>query len=175
LYYWFLNHPDRAVTAWRRLGAVCLNITDRGGGRFGWADDQGNDLWWEAVYDGPGVRVWYAQGKVKPSAVLPPVPVRAVVVLRHSRLREQDGGTLMFQQADVFAQTDSRTAALATRLMGPSAPRMAEQGVAQMQLFFSALAWYCQRHPERTAALLAAPGAAEAPPAPAAPGQRDDG
>src|SRR5260370_6362217 len=34
VYYWFLEHPDRAVTAWRRLGAKCLTITDRRGRRF---------------------------------------------------------------------------------------------------------------------------------------------
>jgi hypothetical protein len=170
LYYWFLDHPDRAVVAWQRLGATCLNITDRGRGRFGWADEQGNDVWWEVVYDSPEVRVWFAQGKVKPSAVLPPVPVRAVVVLRHSKAREQADGTVMFQQADVFAHTDSRTAALVTRLMGPSAPRLAEQGVEQMQMFFSALAWYCQRYPERAASLLEGLGAGPAAaPAGAAP------
>src|SRR4051812_11269875 len=25
-YYWLLDHPDRAVTAWRRLGARCTSI-----------------------------------------------------------------------------------------------------------------------------------------------------
>src|SRR5213080_2697685 len=39
VYYYFLDHPDRAVNAWRRLGAKCLNITDRGNGRFGWTDE----------------------------------------------------------------------------------------------------------------------------------------
>jgi hypothetical protein len=154
LYYFFLDHPDRAVTAWRRLGAVCLNITERTEGRFGWADEQGNDIWWETIYRSPEVRIWYAQGKVKPSPLLPLVPVRAVVVLRHTKAREESDGTVMYQQADVFVHTDSKTAALATRLMGPSAPRMAEQGVAQMQMFFSALVWYCQRYPERASTVL---------------------
>jgi hypothetical protein len=156
LYAWFLDHPDRAVTAWRRLGAVCLDITARGPGRFGWTDDVGNDVWWETVYKAPGVQVWYAQGKVKPSPVLPLVPVRAVVVLRYSRTGDRGDAAEMHHQADVFVHTDSKAAALATRLLGPAAPRMAEEGVAQMQMFFSALAWYCQRYPERADALLQA-------------------
>jgi hypothetical protein len=175
LYYWFLDHPDRAVTAWRRLGAVCLDITERSPGRFGWADAQGNDLWWETIYKAPGVRVWYAQGMVKPTPVLPLVPVQVVVVLRHAKTGGEGDGVVMFHQADVFVHTDSRAAALATKLLGPAGPRMAEQGVAQMQMFFSALAWYCQRHPERTERLLGAL-AAPHPPADSRPAPlRDNG
>jgi hypothetical protein len=170
LYYWLLDHPDKAVSAWRRLGAVCLDITDRGGGRFGWADEQGNNLYWDTVYRSGSLRIWYAQGVVRPGPLLPLVPVRAVVILRHGKTREEAGAAVMYHQADIFVHTDSRTAALATRLMGPSAPRMAEQGVAQMQMFFSALAWYCQRYPERADSLLAGsqwPRPAAAPAVPA--------
>jgi hypothetical protein len=156
LYYWLLDHPDRATAAWRRLGATCLPITDRGAGRFGWKDDQGSDLVWETIHQTPEVRVWVAQGQVRLGTHLPIVPVRAVVVLRHNKTSEQNGTTVMSHQADVFVHTDSRTASLATKLMGPSAPRMAEQGVGQLQMFFSALAWYCQRHPEQTQQLLQA-------------------
>src|SRR4051812_15168635 len=28
-YAWFLEHPDRAVVAWRRLGAKCVSINPR--------------------------------------------------------------------------------------------------------------------------------------------------
>jgi hypothetical protein len=158
LYTWLLDHPDRGVLAWRRLGAVCLDIRERQPGRFGWADDQGNDLWWETVYHSSDLRIWYAEGKVKPSAMLPAVPVQAVVVLRQSLLRNPQGGTvLLCHQADLFLHTDSKTAALVTRLLGPSATRLAEQALGQMQFFFSALASYCQRHPEQVDYLLAPP------------------
>src|SRR5207253_7653848 len=40
-YYWFLDHPDRAVTAWRRLGAKCVSINAQGNGLFAWTDDVG--------------------------------------------------------------------------------------------------------------------------------------
>jgi hypothetical protein len=158
LYTWLLDHPDRAVHAWRRLGAACLNITDRGGGRFGWSDGQGSDIVWETVYRNAALRVWYAQGQVKPGPMLPVVPARAVVVMHHTPVRERADGTVMYQQTDVFVHTDSKTAALVTRLMGPSAPRLAEQNISQLQMFFSSLAWYCQRYPDRTEALLRPPG-----------------
>src|SRR4051812_5042706 len=34
IYFWLLEHPDRAILAWRRLGARCLDVTDQGNGRF---------------------------------------------------------------------------------------------------------------------------------------------
>src|SRR5437667_5513542 len=30
LYRWLLDHPDRAVLAWRRLGSPCTEITNKG-------------------------------------------------------------------------------------------------------------------------------------------------
>ena len=35
VYHWLLDHHDRAALAWRRMGARCVPITDRGDGRFG--------------------------------------------------------------------------------------------------------------------------------------------
>ena len=43
---------------------------------------------------------------------------------------------------DVYVQTDSKAAALVTRLLGPAAPRMAEQGATQLLMFFSSMAKY---------------------------------
>ena len=70
LYHWLLDHPDRACAAWQRLGTPCLEITPRGNGRFGWSDDQGSDLTWETILDTSEMRVWYAEGKCKPSLFL---------------------------------------------------------------------------------------------------------
>src|ERR1700682_4828677 len=49
-YAWFLDHPDRAVVAWRRLGAKCVSINPRGDGKFSWADESGSEVVWETVY-----------------------------------------------------------------------------------------------------------------------------
>jgi hypothetical protein len=155
VYYWLLEHPDRGVLAWRRLGAQCVMITDRGAGRFGWSDDQGSDLQWEAVYHSNDRHIWYAEGKVRPAAMLPLVPVKVVVVLRYSEQTGAHGQPMMQHQAEMFVQTDSVGAALATKLLGAAAPKMAEQCVAQMQMFFGGMAWFVHRYPERAESLLA--------------------
>jgi hypothetical protein len=154
LYYWLLDHPDQGVRLWRALGARCMEITAAGDGRFHWSDGQGTDIQWETVFRSPQVRVWYAEGSSKPASLLPAVPMRAVVVLHHDVVRDGDVRPIIRHHADLFLQTDSKTARLIARLLGPSAPRLAEQGVAQMELFFSALVWYFDRHPERAEALL---------------------
>ena len=65
--------------------------------------------------------------------------------------------------ADMFMHTDSKTASLVARLMGPSAPRMAEQAAGQMEMFFSALAWYLDQHPAKAETVLLGILPADAP------------
>jgi hypothetical protein len=154
VYHWLLEHPDRAVLAWRRLGARCVDIQDRGDGRFGWSDELGSDVHWDTVYRGPGMRVWYAEGRVKPGKLVPPLPVRAVVVLRYSEDRDNNTRVVMTHQAELFLYTDSRTAAVVAKLVGASAPRLGAQYVAQLEMFYSALSWYVEQHPDRADALL---------------------
>ena len=149
VYRWLLDHPDRAAHMWKRMGAVCADITDRGGGRFGWSDGQGSDLVWETVLRSPQQHVWYAEGVVRPGALLPLVTVRAVVVLHTTEGHDGAGRPAMRHWGEVVLHTDSRAAALATRLAGGSAPRMAEQYVAQVQTFFAALAWRLDRVPAK--------------------------
>lgn len=153
-YYWFLDHPDRAVTAWRRLGAKCVSIIDQGNGLFSWSDDAGSLVTWTTVYHDGDKRVWYAWGKVRAAPLLPLVPVRVVLVLHHRERPAANGGALIQHHCDLFVHTDSRTASLATKMLGGSAPRLAEQGLGQLQTFFSALAHYLERNPRSAAALL---------------------
>jgi hypothetical protein len=154
VYEWLLDHPDQGVQMWRRLGAKCMDITARGDGRFTWSDGQGTVITWETVYRDGQMRIWYAEGLSRPALLLPTVPLRAVVVLHQDERRENLAKPLLEHQADLYLQTDSRTAMLVARLLGASAPRMAEQGLVQLEVFFSALVWYLDRHPEQTAKLL---------------------
>jgi hypothetical protein len=154
LYRWLLDHPDRAVLAWRRLGARCSTISVRPDGTFVWSDEHGSEIRWKTVYDKPALRIWYAEGKVNP-ALLPCIPVRIVVVLRHGERQDGNTQTLIYHQAHVFLQSDSRAAALVNRLLGSSVPRLAEQYVGQLEMFFSGLVWYLDHHPERSEKLLA--------------------
>jgi hypothetical protein len=155
MYQWVLDHPDRAAVAWRRLGAKVVDITNRGNGMFSWSDNQGSELRWQTVYRGQNMRVWHAEGKVRPGALLPLVAVQAVLVLHHTDGRDADGQPILRHQAELILHTDSKALALATRVVGASAPRMAEQYVSQVEMFFSALAWYLDQHPDKASALLA--------------------
>ena len=165
-YYWFLEHPDRAVVAWRRLGARCIDIQDRGNGRFGWSDNLGSDVAWSTVYRDAGMRVWYAEGSVRAGKMLPLLPVQAVVVLHYAALSDQGGQAFVRHQAELTLHTDSKTAALVARMIGASAPRLGQQYVAQLEMFYSALAWYLGQHPRQAEALLS--GAADPEPVPPA-------
>jgi len=157
-YHWLLDHQDRAVGLWRHLGARCVDIADRGAGRFGWSDDQGSDVHWDTVYQDGQMRIWYADGKVRPAALLPLVPVQAVVVLHYSHeaghASPEERRVWMHHQAELYLRTDSRTAALATALLGASAQRLADQYAAQLEMFYSALAWYLDQHPEQVNDLM---------------------
>jgi hypothetical protein len=157
LYEWLLDHPDRATTAWQRLGVQCTPIVDKGQGRFGWSDDLGSDLVWYTIYQSADVRVWYSEGKVKPGVLLPTIPVRAVVILRHSYPANTTNMTRIRHQVDVFAATDSRAANLVARILGPSADHMAEEGAGQMLTFFGALSQHLGQHPDQYEKLLAPP------------------
>jgi hypothetical protein len=154
VYRWLLDHPDRTARAWRQLGAPCLDITQRSEGRFGWADTHGSDVRWDTVYRDGTRQIWYAEGAVKPGPLCPMMPVRAVVVMHYGEHVDPLGRGSMWHEADLFVQTDSKAAAIAVRLFGSSVPRLTEQALAQLEMFFSAMTNYIQRHPEKTAMLL---------------------
>jgi hypothetical protein len=147
LYQWLLDHPDQAVRMWRRLGANCLQICDLGNGRFGWNDGEGSEVHWDTVYQSDHLRIWYAEGHLRPASLLPAVPARAVVVLHYGEL-EGTSRRLIRHQADLYVQTDSKAAVLAAKLLGASVPRLGQQCIGQLELFFSALVWYLDRHPD---------------------------
>ena len=153
-YLWLLDNPDRVVIAWRRLGAKCVNITRRENGRFAYTDEHGSDLSWETIHRSPTVRIWYAEGKVKPAVALPMVPVKAMVILRHTEGKTPDGNTVIQHQAELLIHTESRTAAAFTKVIGQSATKVAEQGLGHLQLFYSALSSYVDRYPDRVDALF---------------------
>ena len=113
-----------------------------------------SEVHWDTVYASPRLRIWYAEGRVRPAVLLPLVPFRAVLVLHHVEGRDAAGRPLLRHQADLTLHTDSKTAALITRLIGPSAPKLAEQYIGQVQMFFAALPWYLDQHPEQSATLL---------------------
>lgn len=154
LYYWLLDHPDLAVRLWRGLGAKCADIGATGENSFIWKDAQNGEVHWQTVLRTARQRVWYAEGKVRPGVLLPSVPIRAVVVLNHQEGADGSGKPAVRHQMDLVLHTDSRAINLATRLFGASAPRLAEEYVGQLEMFFGGLAWYLTQHPDKAAVLF---------------------
>ena len=155
LFEWLLAHPDRVALAWRRMGVPCVEISDVGNGKFAWADGEGSELVWQKVGQFKDGLIWYATGKVKASPVTPTVPVKAVVVMTYPKRPVKDETMAVTPMAQVYLHTDSKAAALVMRVMGPSAPKMAEEGADQLVLFFVGVARHAHTHPEKAEALLA--------------------
>jgi hypothetical protein len=154
IYFWLLDHPDVAMRLWRSLGAKCSDIHALGEGNFAWRDAQNGEVHWQTIVRTDKQRVWYAEGRVKAGPLLPAVSLRAVVVLNHQEGSDGKGKPAVRHQMDMILHTDSRAVSLAARLFGASAPRLAEEYVAQMEMFFGALAWYLTEHPDKAALLF---------------------
>jgi|SRR5262245_35102175 len=155
MYQWLLDHPDRTSAAWRKLGVGAVEIKPLKDGRFFWKDDHGSELVWQTVARGPSGRVWYAEGRVKPGPFMPSFPVTAVAVLNHADKARDAGDSTIKHQIEVFLRTDSKAAALVAKLLGDSAPKMAEDGAEQLLMFFSGIARYAHDKPEKAKGLLA--------------------
>lgn len=155
MYLWLLDHPNRVSLAWQRLNVGAIDITAMRDGRFAWKDELGSELVWSTVAKNGEGRIWFAEGKVKPAVLLPKVPVKAVAVLRHGIRKNDLGEPMIRHQVEVFLQTDSKAAALVTRMFGETAPKMAEQGAEQLLMFFSGIARYVDRNPTKAEVLLA--------------------
>ena len=155
VYEWLFEHPDRVALAWQRLRVPVLPITDAGNGQFTWTDERGSAIAWRTVGTFKDGLVWYATGKVKAAAAAPAVPVRAVAILTRPQTTAKDGVAAFTTSVQVYLQSDSRAATLALRVLGPTAPKIAEQGAEQFIEFFNGIADYVQKHPAKADALLA--------------------
>ena len=155
MYEWLFDHPDRVALAWQRLKVPAVPITDAGNGQFSWTDENGSEVVWRTVGTFKDGLVWYATGKVKPSPATPAVPVKAVAVLTRPQRAAKDGVASFSTSVQVYIHSDSKAAALAMRVLGPMAPKLAEQGAEQFLEFFNGIAEYVQRHPAKADALLA--------------------
>jgi hypothetical protein len=165
-YHWLLEHPDQAARLWRLLNVGCADIRAADAGAFSWQDGHGGHVRWETVLHSPAFHVWFAEGQVKPGIFLPMASFCAVLVVQHTETTDGRGRPAMRQRMTLYLHTDSQAAALAARIVGASAPRMAEQYVGQVQTFFGTLAAYLFQHPEHARALsaqLQRPAATDAP------------
>ena len=153
-YHYLLDHPDHAVKMWRQLGARVSDIVDQGGGRYLWQDGQGSEVRWQIGLSASGLHLWYAEGKVKANLLLPAQAFRAVALLQYTEGVDTKGLPAIRHQVHFFLRCDSRAIALVTRLMGSSAPRLAEQYLGQLQAFYGGLAWYLYQDDDRARKLF---------------------
>ena len=92
---------------------------------------------------------------MKPSLLLPMVSLKAVLVLDYAEGKDGNDQLAVRQQMHLILHTDNRAVALATRVMGDSAPKMADQFLSQLQMFYAAMAWYLDQHPDKAEKLFA--------------------
>ena len=139
----------------------CVEITALSDGRFRYADDKGTEVVWRPVGRTADAVVWFASGRVNPGKALPAVQVKAVAVLRSPRTVTGDDPRVASFEPTVtaYVQTDSKAAAAVLRVIGPAAPRLADQAADQLLLFFSGPSRYLLRHPDEADTLLAPPDA----------------
>lgn len=166
VYRWLLDHPHQAVKLWKLLGAKVTDIHDRGDGVFTWRDEHGSDVRWHTALRTHGLHVWFAEGKVKPGLLLPLTPFRCVVVMQHVEGKDTSGLPAVQQQVHFVLRCDRAAMALAARLLGASAPRLAEQYLGQLQLFYGGMAWYLYQDAERAKKMYRRIGLAAAEQAP---------
>ena len=157
VYPFLLEHPDRVSLAWQRMNVPCVEIADAGNGAFAWTDENGSQLTWQAVAKLTDGVVWYASGKVKAATLLPMVPVKAVAVVKYpSKATATKGVVTLTPEASVYLLSESRAANAVLRMVGPAAPKLAEDGAEQLLFFFSGVATHLKDNPDKVPTLLAA-------------------
>jgi hypothetical protein len=148
LYRWLLDHPDLTCKLWQLLGANVSDVKETDG-RFRYTDAQGSEVFWSIAMKAPGLHVWYAEGKVKPALLVPMTSFKAVVYLSYTEGKDTLDQPAIRHQVHFVLRCDSRAVALATRMLGKSAPRMTEQYLGQLQTFYGGMAWYLHQDEER--------------------------
>jgi hypothetical protein len=170
IYRWLLEHPEVGVRLWRLLGAKVADIT-QSKGVYTWTDGQGSEVLWQIVHRGEGIHVWLAEGKIKPALLLPTSSFRALAVLQYTTGQDTHGKAAIRHQVHFLLRCDSRAMALAARILGASAPHLAEQYLGQLQMFYGGMAWYLSQDEQRARKMLRDVGVV-VPQTAAAPGER---
>jgi hypothetical protein len=157
VYRWMLDHPDRVSLAWQRLDVPCVDITAAGKTQFAWQDENGSRITWEPVAVLDDGIIWLASGTVKPAALVPMVPVKAVAWLKFASVETKTPGLAVISpEIQIWLQTDHKAANAVVRLAGPAAPKMAEDGAGQLLYFYSGIGKYLQKNPAAAQGLLSA-------------------
>jgi hypothetical protein len=141
------------VKLWRLLGAKVADVSQHKG-VYTWSDGQGSEVHWQIVHRGQDMHVWLAEGKVKPALLLPTSSFRALAVLQYTTGKDTHGKPAIRHQVHFRLRCDSRAMALAARILGASAPHLAEQYLEQLQMFYGGMSWYLSQDQERARKML---------------------
>jgi hypothetical protein len=160
-YRYLLENPDHAVRLWKQLGAKVTEMEHRGNGLYVWQDGQGSEVTWQVIHRGPGLHVWYAEGKVKPTLLLAAQPFKAVAMMQYTEGLDVQGLPAVRHQVHFHLRCEGRAITLAARVLGASAPHLAEQYLGQLQMFYGGLAWYLYQDPGRAKKLYSEAGLSE--------------
>jgi hypothetical protein len=145
VYRWLLDNPVIAIKLWRQLGASVSGVEEPAPGRYVWKDGQGSEVHWHTVVRTGSMQAWYAEGKIKPSVLLPLSAFKAVCIIRYTLGKDAEGRPVIRHQSDFHVRCDGAAMALAARVLGGSAPRLGEHYLGQMQVFFGGMSSYlCQ-------------------------------
>lgn len=154
VYRWLLANPHEAFRLWKSLGARCVIPELDEQGRFHYDEPGKGQLVWEPVAKTKNAWVWFCEGKGKPTPLLPWIPFEAVVVVHFASGKDGDGNPAVRHQYRFYLKTDSKAMQFGAKLMGASAPKMADEYVGQLQYFFAAMSWWLDQHPEQAEKLL---------------------
>jgi hypothetical protein len=148
VYHWLLDQPEWAIHCWRLLGVCKATIARQPDGAFLGKDHFGSELRWRPILSESGRRIWYAEGSGRLAPLMPLVQLRAVVFLRYQTVQGEDGRIGIRHRVDMFAQYDSKTVDILSKLGGMSAESAGKKVLEQIGLFFSGMAWYLSEHPQ---------------------------
>lgn len=154
VYRWLLGHPRDAFRIWQSLGAKCTVPEVDEKGRCHYEEQGRGQVVWEAVAKGKNAWVWLCEGKGRPAPFLPVVDFEAVVLVHFVQGKDAEGNPAIRHQYRFYLKTDSKALQLGTKLLGSSAPKLADNYVGQLQYFFAALSWWLDQNPEEAQKLL---------------------
>src|SRR5262249_25667442 len=140
---------------WQEKGANVPGVTEPRPGLYNWKDGNGSDVGWMIALRTPSIQAWYIEGKVKPSALLPLSAFKAVCIIYYSDGKDAEGRPTIRHQAHFHVRCDGRAMALAARVLGGSAPRLGEQYLGNLQMFYGGMSWYLCQDKARARRMLA--------------------
>lgn len=148
MYLHLLDHPPLAAALINRLDLADYKAETRGAGRWWGNDGEGSEGIVQLVHRDPATRIYYLEGRHR-SRLLPNVTGKAVVFLRMSAVKDNNGLEAMESTMVAYTMIDNRIlsglASLLRPLIGATVTRKLAKGVEVV----NRLGLEMRQHPER--------------------------